>query len=74
MAQTDQLETTADRDARLAREEQLLEEGEADYAAGRYLGGPALREWLDAFVAGSELPSPDALRAKYASLKATEDQ
>jgi hypothetical protein len=64
MAQTRQLETPAEREARLARERAMLAEADADLAAGRYLAGPALEEWLDAFVGEGDLPSPKELRGR----------
>lgn len=46
----------------------MLAEADADLAAGRYLTGAALHEWLEAFVGEGELPSPEALRARHRSL------
>jgi hypothetical protein len=69
MAQINQLETPAERDARLARERVMLDEARAAYASGRYLSGEALDEWLAAFVGEGELPEPEALRRKYAAAK-----
>jgi predicted transcriptional regulator len=62
MAHTDRIETREVREARLAYERALLEEGLADLDAGRSLSGDALDEWLDAFVGVGELPSPQSLR------------
>jgi predicted aminopeptidase len=72
MAQPNQLETPADREARIAAERAMLDEARASYKAGRYLGGEALDEWLAAFFGGADLPSPDALRQKYAAAKSTD--
>lgn len=74
MAQPNQLETPAEREARLAHERALLEEGYAAHAAGRFLRGEALDEWLAAFVGEGELPSPEELRKKYAAAKPTVDR
>ena len=63
MARTNQIESPAVREARLAYERALLDEGRADLAAGRSLTGEALEEWLEALVGDGELPSPEALRA-----------
>jgi hypothetical protein len=64
MAQTNQVETSVEREARLAHEWALLAEADADLAAGRYLTGDALEEWLNAFVGDGEQPSPEALYAR----------
>jgi hypothetical protein len=72
MAQPDQLETPVDREARIAAERAMLDDARAAYKAGRYLGGEALDEWLAAFFGGKELPSPEALRQKYAAAKPTD--
>jgi hypothetical protein len=68
MAQTKQLEIPAEREARLAYEREMLIEADADLAAGRYLTGPALEEWLDALVGDGELPSLEELRTRYPDL------
>jgi hypothetical protein len=68
MAQTNQLETPSEREARLAHERAMLAEADADLAAGRYLTGAALEEWLDAFVGEGDLPLPDALRIRHRGL------
>ena len=68
MALTKQLETPAEREARLARERAMLAEADADLAAGSYLTGAALEEWLDAFVGEGDLPSPEELRARHRGL------
>ncbi len=73
MAQTNQLETSAEREARLARERALVEEGYAAYRAGRFLRGAALDEWLAALADGAELPSLDELHGKYGAPKPTID-
>ena len=62
MSQTNQLETPMEWEARLGRERVMLAEADADLAAGRYLTGSALEEWLDAFVGEGDLPSPEELR------------
>jgi hypothetical protein len=63
MTRTNRAETLAVREARLAYERALLDEGRADLAAGRSLSGEALEVWLEAFAGDGELPSPEALRA-----------
>ena len=68
MTQTKQSETPAEREDRLAHERAMLAEADADLAAGRYLAGTALDEWLQAFVGEGELPSPEALRARHRGL------
>jgi hypothetical protein len=68
MAQTKQIETSVEREARLAHERALLAKADVDLAAGRYLTGDALEEWLDAFVGDGELPSPETLRARQRGL------
>jgi hypothetical protein len=68
MAQTKQLEIPAEREARLAYERKMLAEADADLAAGHYLTGPALEEWLDALVGDGELPSLEELRTRYPDL------
>ncbi len=68
MAQTNPLETGAERENRLARERVMLAEADADLAAGRYLTGAALEEWLDAFVGEGALPSAEELRTRYSCL------
>jgi hypothetical protein len=65
MAQANQLETAAEREARLARERAMLAEADADFAAGRYLTGAALEEWLDAVAGEGDLPPPEELRARH---------
>jgi hypothetical protein len=65
MAQTKRLEILTERGARLARERAMLAEADADLAAGHYLAGAALDEWLDAFVSEDVLPSPEELRARH---------
>ncbi len=62
MAHPKRSEASAVRDARLAYERALIDEGRADLAAGRSLSGDALDVWLDAFVGEGELPAPEALR------------
>jgi predicted transcriptional regulator len=62
MANADRVETPAVRDARLAYERALLDEGRADLDAGRSLTGEGLETWLEAFVGDGELPTPAAIR------------
>jgi hypothetical protein len=71
MAQPNQLETPAERDARLAHERALLEEGYAAYKAGHFLRGEALDEWLAALASDRELPSLEQLHEKYGTPKPT---
>ena len=71
MAQPNQLETPAEREARLAHERALLEEGYAAYKAGRFLRGEALDEWLAALADNRELPSLEELHKKYGAPKPT---
>jgi hypothetical protein len=73
MAQTNQLETPTEREARLAHERALLEEGYAAYRAGRFIRGEALDEWLAALAGDGELPSLEELHEKYGSPKPTVD-
>jgi hypothetical protein len=68
MTQTKLSETLAEREERLAYERAMLAEADADLAAGRYLAGAALDEWLEAFVGEGELPSPETLRARHRGL------
>jgi hypothetical protein len=68
MAHAQQIETSLEREARLAHERALLAEADADLAASRYLTGDALEEWLDAFVGDGNLPTPEALRARQRGL------
>jgi len=63
MAHADRLETPDVRDVRLAYERALLDEGRADFDAGRGLSGEGLETWLDAFVGDGELPAPEAIGA-----------
>jgi hypothetical protein len=63
MARTTRQESPAVRDARLAYERALLDEGRASLDAGRSLSGEALEIWLDAFVGEGDLPRPEDLRA-----------
>jgi hypothetical protein len=71
MAQPNQLEAPAEREARLAHERAMLDEARAAHQAGRSLSGDALDEWLAAFVGDGELPSPAALCRKHAAAKPT---
>jgi hypothetical protein len=68
MAHAKQIETSIEQEARLAQERVLLAEADADLAAGRYLTGEALEEWLDAFAGDGNLPSAEALRARQRGL------
>lgn len=47
------------REARLAREAALLEEGRDDIRAGRSIGGAALDAWLEGLDGDQELIVPD---------------
>jgi predicted transcriptional regulator len=51
-------ETPAEREARLAWELERIAEGDADLAAGRYIGGEEALDWLDRWTAGEELEDP----------------
>ncbi|MGB8841623.1 MAG: hypothetical protein WCC64_11175 [Aliidongia sp.] len=69
MAHTNQIETSVEREARLAHERALLAEADADLAAGRYLTGEALEDWLDAFVGDGDTPSAEVSRARQRALE-----
>lgn len=60
MAHEKKVEMAAEREARLAYEWALLAQADADLAAGRYLTGEDLEEWLDAFIGDGELAKPAA--------------
>lgn len=51
-------EAPAEREARLAWELARIAEGDADMAAGRYIGGEEALDWLDRWAAGEELEDP----------------
>lgn len=51
-------ETAGEREARLAHERALIEEAEAEIAAGYGIAGDDARELLEAFAEGREFPIP----------------
>ncbi|MBJ7483723.1 antitoxin [Brevundimonas sp.] len=51
-------ETPSDREARLSWERKRIAEGDADFAAGRVIGGEEALDWLDRWAAGEELEDP----------------
>lgn len=52
-------ERDLERAARNVRERRLLDEAEADIAAGLVIADEDVDAWLDAFVRGDPLPMPD---------------
>lgn len=52
-------ETDVERRARIAHERALIEEAEAEIAAGHGITGEAARELLRAFAEGRPFPVPD---------------
>jgi hypothetical protein len=51
-------ETEAGRTARLRREAALIAEAEQDFAAGRFISGAELDQFLKWFVSGEDSPPP----------------
>ena len=55
-----QPETEAERAARLAHERVLLDEAREDVRAARVIADEDVDAWLDRFVCGEPLPTPEA--------------
>ena len=51
-------ETSEQKDARLAWERARIAEGDADFVAGRVIGGDDALDWLDRWAAGEDLEDP----------------
>ncbi len=51
-------ETAEQKDARLTWERARIAEGDADFAAGRFIGGDEALDWLDRWAAGEDLEDP----------------
>lgn len=52
------IETPTEHDQRLAWERERIAEGDADFVAGRVIGGEEALDWLDRWAAGEELEDP----------------
>ena len=53
-------ETEVERNARLTRERAMLDEARDDVRSGRVIADEDVDGWLDLFVRGEPLPTPDA--------------
>lgn len=51
-------ETSEQKDARLAWERARIAEGDADFAAARFISGDEALDWLDRWAAGEDLEDP----------------